>query len=183
MLKEAPHLVMEHCIETKTCKASEPPLPQRRELRCTGVFMRRFSLTVRGASDTVQRVSAAGKRLVTVAILLGWTAPSAAALGVGLHLAAGHHGDHGMQHEHELADLARAATHGHHHDLGSAPDHDHDATLEGQARAPVAGPSFAALLPTSPLPPATLAEGSRFDGSSRRGPPTPLFCAHCSLLL
>ena len=131
----------------------------------------------------MRRVSAAGKRLVTVAILLGWTAPGAFALGVGLHLAAEHHGPHGAAHEHELADLVRAATHGHHHDLEAAPDHGHDATLEGQARAPVTSPSFAAVLSTSPLPQATLAAASLFDAVSRRGPPTPLFFAHCSLLL
>ena len=128
-------------------------------------------------------MTASFKRLVSVAILLGWLAPSAFALGAGLHLTVEHHGPHGASHEHELADLARAATHGHHHDLGAAPDHDHDATFDGQTRVPDSGPSFAAVVPTSPSPPATLAEGSRFDGSSRRGPPAPLFVSHCSLLL
>ena len=141
------------------------------------------SLTNRGASVTVPPVSAPRKRLVTVAILLGWLAPSAFALGVGLHLTVEHHGPHGASHEHELADLARAVTHGHHHDLEAMPDHDHDARFDGQARIPGPGPAFAAVLPASALPPETLAEGSRFDGSSRRGPPTPLFVSHCSLLL
>ena len=116
-------------------------------------------------------------------MLLGWLAPGAFALGVGLHLAVEHHGSHGAGHEHDLADLARSATHGHHHEHEAVPDHGHDATLAAQAGVPRPGLWAVAVLPTWPSPSVTLAEGSRFDDWSRRGLPTPLFFAHCSLLL
>ena len=123
------------------------------------------------------------KRLVVVAILLGWQAPGALALGVGLHLAVGHHGPLGASHEDELADLARAATHGHHHDHEAVPDHGHAATLDAHAGLPRLGMSSVAVLAMPPSPSMTLAEGLPFDAASRRGPPPALFRTHCALLL
>ena len=154
-----------------------------RQLRVLRVLSHYRLLTNRGASVTVPAVSAPLKRLVTVAILLGWLAPSAFALGVGLHLTVEHHGPHGASHEHELADLARAATHGHHHDREAAPDHSHGATFDAPAGIHRPGLSAVAVVALPSSPAVTLAEGSRFDDWSRRGPPTPLFFAHCSLLL
>ncbi len=130
-------------------------------------------------------VSEGLKRLVAVSILVGWQVPGVFALGVGLILAGQHQGTHAGEPEHDmaaLADLARSATHGHHHDHEAVPDHSHDATLDARVEVPLPGLSAIGVLavPASPQP--AHAEEAPFDAASRRGPPT-LFRTHCALLL
>jgi len=140
-------------------------------------------LTVHEASETLRRVIAPIQRLISVAILSLWLAPAAAALGVGIHLAVEHHHPQALEHRQDIADLARLATHGHHHDLETAPDHRHLARLDGQA------PSFrtrldaVAVLPQAPSPRVAPVELASVSGSQRRGPPRAVLTANCSLLL
>ena len=113
-------------------------------------------------------------------------APSVGALGAGLHLALEHRGSHGHEHGHDhedgIAELVRTASHGHHHEVDTAPDHDHEARVGSTAPLPRRGPTTASALPAPPV--GTGLEGaSALDHVSRRGPPEPLFTAHCSLLL
>lgn len=125
-------------------------------------------------------------RLVSVVILFGWLAPGVGALGIGMHLSSEHHGLHdldGAEHQREIADLVRAAIHGHHHDFCTTPDHHHDARFDAQAPAFRPGLSVVAVLPSPLAFLAALAERSKPERSPRRGPPTPLFTANCSLLL
>ena len=126
------------------------------------------------------KVSPPLKRLVAVAVLLGCQTPGAFAVVAGLDLAA-HFFAPG--HEHDLADLARSATHGHHHDDEVVPDHDHDATLDAQEGVQRPAPAAVAVLAAPSSASVTLAEGSPFDAASRRGPPPLLFRSHCALLL
>lgn len=147
-------------------------------------------------------------RLLVLAILLAWMAPGIGALSVGLHLAHGHHGsdaqlhDEGHDHPHhthpqheqarEIADLARAAVHGHHHghhhdqgrphDIGTDADHEHDARLSASTPLPRALPLLATAHP-SKIDVAVPVEPSRLGPSPRARPPGPLFTVHCSLLL
>ncbi len=122
-------------------------------------------------------------RIVAVLILACWMSPGVGALGVGLHLALDHHGSHGAEHGLETSDLVQAAAHGHHHDAQAVPDHDHDARVDGSALALRPSASSVAVLPAATCPEVALAGRPRSDGSPRRGPPVPLFTAHCSLLL
>ncbi len=122
-------------------------------------------------------------RLISAAILLGWLAPCVGALGVGLHLASEHHGGYGLEHEREIADLVEAATHGHHHDLETAPDHHHEARFDGQTPELRHALSVVAVLPGTPAISMTRVGRSSDGRSRRRGSPTPLFTATCSLLL
>ena len=138
------------------------------------------SLTNRGASGTVTTMSTPVKRVVAVAVLLGCQTPGTFALAAGLDLAA-HLFAPG--HEHDTADLARSATHGHHHDDEVVPDHNHDATLDAEAGLLRPAPASPAVLATPLSTSVTYAEGSPYEAASRRGPPAPLFRSHCALLL
>ena len=138
------------------------------------------SLTNRGASGTVTGVSTRLKRVVAVVVLLGCQTPGTFALAAGLDLAA-HFLPFG--HEHDLADLTRSATHGHHHDGEAVPEHDHHATLDGETDLTRPGPSAVAVLAAPSWASVTLAEGTPFEAASRRGPPPLLFRSHCALLL
>ena len=122
-------------------------------------------------------------RCLVAIVLLAWMAPGVGALGISLHLALDHHGHHGAEHELAVADLLGAAAHGHHHDADATPDHEHDARVSGSAVAPHLGASFVAVLPSAPADPTQGTEGPRPERALRRGPPAPLFTAHCSLLL
>ena len=149
-------------------------------------------------SETLLAMRSPMHRLIAIAILLGWLAPSISALGVGLHVLSEHHGPHGIEphgahgvephgphgieHQQEVADLMRIATHGHHHELDTA-DHDHDAWLGGQAPVRLGGLSLLAVFPARLSVPSSLAECSMLDRPRRRGPPIPLFTTHCTLLL
>ncbi len=122
-------------------------------------------------------------RIASALVLTAWTLPGAGALAVGLHLTLEEHGPHGARHALEILDLAQAAAHGHHHDAEAAADHDHDARVDGPGPIVRPGHSGSAVLPAptslESVPPARSVQ----DGSPRRGPPVPLFTAHCSLLL
>ncbi|HVS02930.1 MAG TPA: hypothetical protein VMT16_09180 [Thermoanaerobaculia bacterium] len=120
-------------------------------------------------------------RLLSIAALLLWMAPSVAASTTALHVALDHHGAHDSAHAEEIADLVRAVTHGHHHDL-TAPEHEHEASLRGPGTLPKPIASTAVAVPS---PPALSVpdERSLLETSSRRGPPRALFTTHCSLLL
>ena len=120
-------------------------------------------------------------RLLCLAALVLWMAPSVAASSSALHVALDHHGAHGGEHAEAIADLVRAATHGHHHDL-MAPEHEHEASL--RAPGPLPKPvACAAIAVSAPLTVSVPGERSRLETGSRRGPPRALFTTHCSLLL
>jgi hypothetical protein len=108
-------------------------------------------------------------------------APSLGAASAALHVALDHHGAHGAEHAEEIANLARAATHGHPHDL-TAPEHEHEASLTAPAPLPKPVASVAVAL-SGPLALSGADERSRLELSSRHGPPKALFTTHCSLLL
>lgn len=120
-------------------------------------------------------------RLLSLAVLLFWMAPSLGAASTALHVALGHHGAHGAEHAEEIANLARAATHGHDHEL-TAPEHEHEASLTAPAPLPKPVVSVAVAL-SAPLALSAPDERSRLELSSRRGPPEALSTIHCSLLL
>lgn len=126
------------------------------------------------------RVSTPLKRVVAVAVLLGCQTPGAFALTAGLDLAAHFFAS---EHEHDTAELARSATHGHHHDDEVVPDHDHDVTMDSEAGVRPPDPSATVVLALPSSASLTLAERSPYDAASRRGPPAPLFRSHCALLL
>ena len=137
-------------------------------------------MTRGGGSVTVFSVSTPLKRVVAVVILLGCQTPGAFAVTAGLDLAT-HLFASG--HEHDTADLARSATHGHHHDDEVVPDHDHDVTLDSEAGVQRPGPSATAVLALTSTGSLTHAEGTPYEAASRRGPPRLLFRSHCALLL
>lgn len=128
------------------------------------------------------------QRLFSVLILAFWMAPSAMALGLGLHMALDAHAvlehqHHEAEHTQALADLARAAEHGHHHDAEAVPDHEHEALVDGVSPVSRSGADLIATLPLPRSLGTSTAERSRPERPSRRGPPTPLFTANCSLLI
>jgi hypothetical protein len=108
-------------------------------------------------------------------------APSLGAASTALHVALDHHGAHGAEHAEEIANLARAATHGHPHDF-TAPEHEHEAFLAASVPLPKPVVSVAFAL-SAPLAPSGPDARSRLELSSRHGPPKALFTTHCSLLL
>lgn len=114
-----------------------------------------------------------------------WVAPGAGALAVALHLAVGHHhGDHRHADDHRASalELALAAVHGHRHDLEAAPDHEHPAPAAGVASVHAGAPTAVDLPPADCF---RCIPGFAVESLSpgRRGPPTPLYDTHCSLLL
>ncbi len=138
------------------------------------------ALTRLRPSGTLTAVDVPLKRYVAVAVLLGCQTPSGFAVVAGLELAA-----HvfAFEHEHDTADLARSATHGHHHDDEVVPDHDHDARLDAPAMWLWSETSSSAVLAT-PLPSSVKFAGSSlFGAASRRGPPPHLFRPYSALLL
>lgn len=138
-------------------------------------------LTAGRCSGRIRFVRCTLHRLLSLAVLLAWAAPSLASAGAALHVALDHREAHDAEHAEEIADLLRAATHGHHHDL-AAPEHEHEAFLV--APVPLPKPVAAVAAPHSaPLVALTPFERSRVELRSRHGPPTALFTTHCSLLL
>ena len=122
-------------------------------------------------------------RLLPAVVLVLWMAPSLGALGIAVHLALDHHGPHDAGHAEEISELARTATHGHHHDLAAGTDHEHEARVDEPAPAIKPGSSPVAVLPAPAPARPSLAEPARRDVPPRRPPPDPLFATHCSLLL
>lgn len=96
----------------------------------------------------------------------------------------------------EIADLARAVVHGHHHgqhpghhsdhgqpeDVGTAADHEHDARLSASTPLPRSLPLLAATHP-SKVTATVLAEACSPGPDPAGRSPGPLFTVHCSLLL
>lgn len=121
------------------------------------------------------------RRLLPVVVLILWTAPGVAAFGVGLHLADHHHHHH--DHGPASAELLQVAVHGHHHGVGDAPDHRHDAAPAVVASFLRPAPSVGAVPPLPSTAPALLDARSRRDRARGTGPPAPLFRSHCALLL
>ncbi|MDX1645153.1 MAG: hypothetical protein R3244_12430 [Thermoanaerobaculia bacterium] len=120
--------------------------------------------------------------LLSVIVLLAWMTPSLGALSLGLHLSDGHHTDSDrVERDGEVADLLRAAAHGHHHDLAAA-EHQHQARVERSLR------SEQTTSP-SPLEPSAATGGSLSRGipcgeaPPRRGPPIASIASHSPLLL
>ncbi len=129
-------------------------------------------------------------------ILVFWVAPSVGALGLALHWAferhgafdehgahqehgvPGHHGHHGGDHLLAISDLLQVVAHGHHHDSGTVPDHDHDARVD--AFAPNLRPN-ASWVPVLPMPASHVI--ARVRSLPALGTPIPLFTTHCTLLL
>lgn len=141
------------------------------------------ALTVALGPETMPAVRAQVHRLLPVVVLGLWMAPSLGALGVAVHLALDHHGPHDAGHAEEISELARTATHGHHHDLEAGSDHEHEARVDEPAPAIKPGSSPVGVIssPASARP--SLAEPARPEVPPRRPPPGPLFASHCSLLL
>lgn len=123
------------------------------------------------------------RRLLSLHILALWMAPSAGALGVGLHVVLDHHGHPETEHPLGLSELARAAVHGHHHDAEPAPEHRHETIVDGASPVLRTSLSPIAILPAPGSPGTAPTDPSSLDRPSKRGPPTPLFTACCSLLL
>lgn len=121
-------------------------------------------------------------------VLSLWMAPGAAALAVGLHLSFGHHHshgdhDHGSAHPVAAIELAlAAAVHGHDHGAGAVPDHEHSAPVTGATTVQPKTSITAGPIPHGSAPEVLSAALER-PPCPRRGPPAPLFEAHCSLLL
>ncbi len=121
-------------------------------------------------------------RLLSVALVLAWLAPSAGAVGLCLHVAFEHDG-HDGDHRAEIVGLALNVAHVHRHDFCTVPHHHHGARLDAKVPHIKAGPSVLTTLLTTPTRLAAPVERSRIDRSRRRGPSKPLFTTHCSLLL
>lgn len=141
-------------------------------------------LTTEPESGTLAGVIKVGHRLLALLIVVLWLAPGLGVVGVALHLSFETHGHGaGAGHSHELKDLARAAAHGHHHDTEAAPDHEHDATVDGFDVIPRRLHSQPAAFAEPVFVIASLTERDRVERSPLPGPPRPLFTANCSLLL
>lgn len=146
----------------------------------------------------IRAVHSLSRRLTAVLALALWTAAGFAPFAVALHVAlhSDGHGEHlhtrhlGTQHVHEghvhpaldLSELLQAAWHGHPHDTQAVPDHEHTAVARGSVPHPepssTALPTLAALDSGAPF-----GDPSDLERMPHRGPPTPLFTTHCSLLL
>lgn len=113
---------------------------------------------------------------LALTLLLAWHAPAFAAIGVGLHLAGDDHG-----HSAHAAELALAASHGHHHELDAA-GHDHPALRVVSPAAPAA--AVIASIVARPDVAASASTGRPVEDAPppRAGPPQ-LFYLHCALLL
>jgi hypothetical protein len=109
-------------------------------------------------------------------LLIGWQAPALAAVSIGIHLASDGHAHH------ELAiELALAATHGHHHEVATAP-HDHSAVRVTVPSAPTLGLAGRPLELAAARTLAPACSAPEPDASPPTGSP-PLFYTHCALLL
>ena len=145
--------------------------------------MRRFHLDPLAYTYIIPAVQRMAQRFLTAMTLALWLAPGASALAVGLHVALGHHTHGGDEAQHALLSLARAAVHGHHHDLGTAWDHDHEVIGTKRAPAPRPNSTLIAVLPSSDVLGADIRDSSRLGPAPQCRPPTPLFAVYSSLLL
>lgn len=122
------------------------------------------------------------RRIVAVASLVFWTTPGACALAVGVHVAMDHRREEGGHLSRLFAELALAVVHGHHHHAAVAPDHEHPAAVDNAAEARTSTMPFAFVREAVSVVPSRDSD-TAFPLKHRRGPPDPLFRAHCSLLL
>lgn len=127
-------------------------------------------------------------RCLAVLILASWVTPSVGALGLGLHLGLDHHGSHsagshGADHAREMSELVHMMMPGHHHDAEASSHHDHDLQVDvpPSTRKPRALSTTA--MPAPAMVTASIVERLRAGGAPTRGGTTPLFTAHCALLL
>jgi len=100
---------------------------------------------------------------------------------MGLHVALDHQAHGEEDHELSLAELVRAALHGHHHDVTRTPDHEHQAVASEIASASRLSTRLSAALPL-----ATLVEKQpeiHRPPWRQPGPPDPVFTKTCSLLI
>ena len=141
------------------------------------------SLTTQDIPISFLAVHRFAQRLLAAMILAFWLAPGASALGVGLHVVLDHHSHGDEATRHALLSLARAAVHGHRHDLGTAWDHDHDVITVKRAPAPRPSASSIATLPLKHSLGAAEEQSSILGPTPQCRPPTLLFAAHSSLLL
>lgn len=120
------------------------------------------------------------------ALVAAWLLPTAAAIGVGMHVAEGHasphhhhHHDGGPAHHHgDPVDAADDRT-SHSHALEAPP---HAQRAMRTARIDLGGDTMELpLLPRSPVVPER-AEASRRELAREHPPPVPLFTLHCALL-
>jgi hypothetical protein len=121
-------------------------------------------------------------RILAAMILAFWLAPGASALVVGLHVALDHHSHSDEETQLALLSFARAAVHGHHHDVEVTEGHDHDLITAKRAPAPRSNPSLAALSWKDSLE-SWVGQSSTLGPAPQCRPPAPLFAAHSSLLL
>lgn len=113
---------------------------------------------------------------LALTLLLAWHVPAFAAIGVGLHLAGDDHGPAAR-----AAELALAATHGHHHELDAA-GHDHPAVRVAPPVAPAAT-AVAQIVASSIVVESLSSSRSVGDAPPPRAGPPQLFYLHCALLL
>ena len=123
------------------------------------------------------------KRLLATLLLVGWTIPALATLGLGLHVAIDHHHSPDSRHAEDLSGLIQAIEHGHHHDGDAAPDHRHEARLGGRGPALQPTSKIAATLPHFETTQVTVPLRPTQTVTSRRGPPTTPLASFSSLLL
>ena len=115
-------------------------------------------------------------------ILAFWLAPGASALVVGLHVALDHHAHSDEETQLALLSFARAAVHGHHHDVEAAEGHDHDLITAKRAPAARSNPSLATV-PSKDSLESWVGQPSTLGPAPQCRPPAPLFAAYSSLLL
>jgi len=125
------------------------------------------------------------RRWLSTLILALWMAPNAAILMLCLHVTLDHysHGHDKTGHQFDVADLAAAMLHGHHHDAETTEDHKHEAVFERAAG--FLSPRFALARADLPL---GATEVSSVNQAWSHGPPFPVlqplpFATNCSLLL
>jgi len=160
-----------------------------------------IALTLSSGSVTISLVWKLSHRLIAALVIAAWMAPGAIVFATCLHLVLEDHGHYESHHEsrdephpeshdesgdhtRERADRAEPLVYGHHHhDLTSAPGHQHYAQVsetEPLSRpdgiSTTIGPSIASFV----VPPV---QGSRPLRLPQRSAPPPLFVVHSSLLL
>ena len=121
-------------------------------------------------------------RILAAMILAFWLVPGASALVVGLHVALDHHSHSDEETQLALLSFARAAVHGHHHDVDATVGHDHEVITAKRAPVPRSDPGLAAL-PSKDSLESWVGQSSTLGPAPPFRPPAPLFATYSSLLL